>query len=99
LGTSADKLHFTLFSRDRHRLDICEANTNTGEVHVLIEERLNTYIESKPLHILTNGQELIHWSERDGWGHFYLFDGAGKLKNQITSGEFVTDSIVGVNGA
>ena len=69
----------------------------TGEVRVLIEERLNTYIENKPLRIVNNGQDLIHWSERDGWGHYYLYDGNGNLKNQITSGEFVTDSIVGVD--
>jgi len=98
LSNGSDKFYFTRFSRDRHRLDICEANAMTGEVRVLIEERLNTYIETKPLRIANNGQDLIHWSERDGWGHYYLYDGvAGKLKNQITSGEFVTDSVVGIN--
>ena len=56
----------------------------------LIEERLNTYIESKPLRLVNNGAELIFWSERDGWGHFYLYDAAtGALKNRITEGEFV----------
>jgi Prolyl oligopeptidase family/Dipeptidyl peptidase IV (DPP IV) N-terminal region len=76
-----------------HRVDICVADTATGEVKTLIEERLNTYIEIKPLWLVNNGQELIHWSERDGWGHYYLFDGGGALKNQITSGEFYCDSI------
>ena len=74
-----------------HRLDVCVADATTGEVKPIIEERLNTYIESKPLRLAGNGSELIFWSERDGWGHFYLYDAAtGALKNRITEGEFVT---------
>ena len=97
LSNNSERFYFTRFSRDRRRLDICEANANSGEVRVLVEERLNTYIENKPLRIINNGQELIHWSERDGWGHYYLYDANGNLKNQITSGEYVTDTIVGVD--
>lgn len=48
------------------------------EVKGIIEERLNTYVDTQPLWTLGNGQEFIHWSERDGWGHYYLFDAAGK---------------------
>lgn len=80
-----------------HRVDVCVADTATGEVKTLIEERLNTYIEFKPLYLIDNGKELVHWSERDGWGHYYLFDENGKLKNQITSGEFYADSIESID--
>jgi dipeptidyl-peptidase-4 len=93
VGESAATLYFWRTSRDLHRIDVCSANTETGEVKPIIEERLNTYVETQPLWTLGNGQELIHWSERDGWGHYYLFDAAGKLKNQITTGEFVTGPI------
>jgi dipeptidyl-peptidase-4 len=97
ISDTSDKLYFSRLSRDMHRLDVCVANTETGEVKTLIEERLNTYIESKPLRLINNGQELVFWSERDGWGHYYLFDADGKLKNQITSGEYVCDSIEGID--
>jgi dipeptidyl aminopeptidase/acylaminoacyl peptidase len=93
LSDTSDKLYFSRTSRDMHRVDICVADAATGEVKTLIEERLNTYVETKPLWLVNNGQELIHWSERDGWGHYYLFDGGGALKNQITSGEFYCDEI------
>ena len=87
LSDAPDKLYFTRLSRDLHRLDVCVADTATGEVKPLIEERLNTYIESKPLRLVNGGAELIFWSERDGWGHFYLYDAAtGALKNRITEG-------------
>ena len=93
LSETSDKLYFLRSSRDLHRVDVCVADTATGEVKTVIEERLNTYIETQPLWTLGNGQEFIHWSERDGWGHYYLFGADGALKNQITSGEFVTGPI------
>lgn len=97
LSDTADKLYFNRTSRDMKRVDVCVADAATGEVKTLIEERLNTYIEFKPLFLINNGQELVHWSERDGWGHYYLFDANGTLKNQITSGEFYTDSIESID--
>jgi dipeptidyl-peptidase-4 len=98
LSDTSDKLYFTRLSRDQHRLDVAVANTATGEVKALIEERLNTYVESKPLRLATNGTELIFWSERDGWGHYYLYDAnTGVLKSRITEGEFVTTGIEAVD--
>ena len=93
LADGSDKLYFERQSRDLHKLDICIANPETGEVTTLIEDRMNTYIETKPLRLLNNGEEMLYWSERDGWGHWYLYDGKGALKNQVTSGEFVTEAI------
>jgi dipeptidyl aminopeptidase/acylaminoacyl peptidase len=97
LSDTGDKLYFNRTSRDMHRVDVCVADTTTGEVKTLIEERLNTYIEFKPLWLINNGQELVHWSERDGWGHYYLFDANGAVKNQITSGEFYADSVESID--
>lgn len=93
LASGSSKLYFNRTSRDLKRIDVCVADTATGEVKTLIEERLNTYVEVKPLRLIAGGSELVHWSERDGWGHYYLFDGDGKLKNQITSGEYYADTI------
>ena len=98
LSDSPRKLYFTRVSRDQHRLDVVVADTTTGEARTLVEERLNTYVESKPLRLATNGTELVFWSERDGWGHFYLYDAeTGALKNRITEGEFVTTGIDGID--
>jgi len=94
---TSDKLYFTRSSRDLHKFDLCVADTTTGEVKTLIEERLNVYIETRPVRLINGGQELVWWSERDGWAHYYLYDGNGTLKRQITSGEFVSDDIVSVD--
>lgn len=97
LSDSSDKLFYTRSSRDLHRIDVCVADTATGTSKALIEERSNVYLDTQPLRQVGNGQELIWWSERDGWGHYYLYDSAGHLKNQITSGEYMTGPILSVD--
>ena len=80
----AEKLYFVRTSRDLHSIDICSVNTETGEVKTLVEERLNTYVEIIDPWFINNESEFIHWSERDGWAHFYLYDISGKLIKQLT---------------
>ena len=94
ISESPDKLYFSRQSRDQKRIDICVADIPTGEIKVLIEERLNTYVESRRIGFVNQGQELIQWSERDGWAHFYLYDGGGTLKKKLTSGPFHCENIV-----
>ncbi len=96
LGTD-NKLYFSRTSRDLKRIDVCEVDIKTGTVKPLIEERMNTYVEIKRLGLVNAGEELIQWSERDGWAHFYLYDGKGNLKNQITSGAYHCEDIVGID--
>jgi dipeptidyl aminopeptidase/acylaminoacyl peptidase len=100
LGDSATTMYVTRQSRDLHKFDICIADTTTGEVKPIVEERLNTYIETKPPRLVNTGADLIFWSERDGWGHLYLYDArTGALKARLTEGEFVVTSIDGVDDA
>lgn len=89
----SDKLYFTRLSRDMHRLDLCVADTATGEVKPVIQERMNVYIESKPVKVIDNGAALVWWSERDGWGHYYLYGADGTLKNQVDKGEYVAEDL------
>lgn len=96
LGTN-DKFYFTRTSRDLKRIDVCSADINAGTVTTLIQERLNTYVELRRLGLVNAGKELIEWNESDGWGHFYLYDENGKLKNQITKGSFHCEDIVGID--
>ena len=97
LSPTSDKIYFNRTSRDLKRIDVVEADTTTGEPRIAVQERSNTYIELQPLRVLNGGKQLIHWSERDGWGHYYLQDASGKTIRQITSGEFVCTGIVAVD--
>lgn len=98
LGTNS-KFYFNRTSRDQKRIDVCIVDVATGTVKALVEERFNTYIESNPIRLVNDGKELIQWSERDGWGHFYLYDENGKLKNQITTGAYHCEDVIGIDEA
>ena len=98
LGTN-DKFYFTRTSRDLKKVDVCVADVATGTVKALIEERFNTYIETRRLGLINEGKEFIQWSERDGYAHFYLYDENGKLKNQITSGTYHVENILAIDDA
>jgi dipeptidyl aminopeptidase/acylaminoacyl peptidase len=93
------KIYFNTISRDRKKLDICVADINTGEVKVLIKERFNTYIETRPLVLFNNETEMLHWAERDGWAHFYLYDSEGNLKRQVTNGSYHVNNFVNLDEA
>ena len=96
LGTN-DKFYLTRTSRDLKKVDVLLASVASADIKPLIEERMNTYVETRKLGLVNAGKELVEWSERDGWGHFYLYDENGKLKNQITSGAFHCEDIVGID--
>lgn len=91
------KIYFSSTSRDRKKVTVNVADINTGDVKTLITEELNTYVEAKDIVLFNNEKEIIQWSERDGWAHFYLYDADGNLKNQITSGSYHSNNFVGVN--
>ncbi len=82
------EFYFALTSRDLKRVDVLRWNLKTNQKEVLIEERSNTYIDFEKPELV--GTDLIWWSERDGWGHFYLYGKDGTFKRQLTSGPYHT---------
>jgi dipeptidyl aminopeptidase/acylaminoacyl peptidase len=92
-----ENFYVSRVSRDLKKVDFCLANVNVDTVKTLVEERLNTYVETRSVRTVNNGKEFIWWSERTGWAHLYLYDGDGKLKNAITSGEYHVEDVVAVD--
>lgn len=82
---------------------VLEVSATTGAVRPLVEERSNTFIDYSGKHYrfdLADGKEMIWASERDGWNHLYLVDGVtGKVKKQLTKGEWVVRNVVNVDTA
>jgi len=97
MSGSSDRVYFYRSSRDLHKIDLCMVPADSGKVQVLAEERLNTYVEVQDPWFINNETEFIHWSERDGWGHYYLYDTKGNVKNQITSGPWHCSGILKVD--
>ncbi|MDE5956419.1 MAG: prolyl oligopeptidase family serine peptidase, partial [Bacteroidales bacterium] len=63
----------------------------------VISERMNTYVESRPLKLIRGGSQLLHWSERNGWANLYLYDSEGNLIRPVVEGAFHVEDILGVN--
>jgi len=101
---SADGLHlaFVSTSRDHKHEALHLADAATGAVRDIYDETAATQFESglgrANWKYLPASNEFIWYSERDGWGHLYLYDlTTGKLKNQITSGDWVVTQLLHVD--
>jgi len=94
----SDKLRFVRRDRLQRNLEFCEIELPTSKITPLVTETIeNAYIESQNVRYLKPGGDFIWWSERTGWGHLYLYDDNGKLKNVITSGPYRANNIVDVD--
>ena len=100
---SADSrtVYVVLTDRWALTLKLFAVDAATGKSRLLIEEHGDTELETVPgrdgvpaVQVIRNGRSAIWFSERDGWGHLYLYDldsrGAAR---QITRGEWTVRSI------
>lgn len=93
-----NRFFLTRSSRDLYRIDLCSYTIGQDSIVPVIKERMNTYQETRPIHILDGGKQIIQWSERDGWAHLYLYDDQGNLKNRITEGPWHVEEVLKVDG-
>ncbi|MEP6832480.1 MAG: DPP IV N-terminal domain-containing protein [Gemmatimonas sp.] len=110
----ADSRAFTFeYNQRGHQVyRVIEVNANTGDARALISDEPKTFFSYRPAadalsepgskyrRDMNDGREIIWMSERDGWKQLYLYDGVtGKVKNQITRGEFAVRNIQAVDTA
>jgi dipeptidyl-peptidase-4 len=92
---------FVSTSRDHKVENLRIADAGTGDVRDVMEEKTDTQFESgqgeTSWRYLPASNEFIWFSEKDGWGHLYLYGTDGKLKNQITKGQFAVWRISNVD--
>ncbi len=93
---------FVSSSRDHKQAWVRVADARTGAVRTVLEEHAATQVGEVGIaqnwRLLPRSNELIWWSERDGWVHLYLYDlTTGRLKNRITSSDGNVESIVYVD--
>ncbi|GAC1314456.1 MAG: S9 family peptidase [Mucilaginibacter sp.] len=97
-----NQLAFISTSRDHKNEKVRIADANTGAVKEIFEETVPTQYESgwggANWKYLAKTNEIIWFSERDNWGHLYLYDAqTGKVKNIITKGDWVVTKVVDVD--
>ena len=95
VSKDSERIYFERTNRAYNEKELCVINVLTGEVKVLIHEVDKPFMDFKMVSVsfLNDGKDIVYRSERSGWGHYYLYDGEGNLKNEITSGDWVAGPI------
>ncbi|MER6948424.1 DPP IV N-terminal domain-containing protein [Nonomuraea sp. NPDC000554] len=94
-------------SRDVRTLQLRRLDPETGEVTTVLTETGDTRVEpaqqlgqAPMVRVLSSGEEVLWYSQRDGWGHLYLYDTrSGRLRAQVTSGQWAVQEILHVDEA
>ncbi|MEX2344165.1 MAG: DPP IV N-terminal domain-containing protein [Balneolaceae bacterium] len=97
-SSDSNTLAFVSVSRDHQDAHLQTADPETGEVRSVLLEETDTFFESGigsvSWRVLHDSNEVVWFSQRDNWGHLYLFDlQSGELKHQITEGEWTVREI------
>ena len=90
------ELFYQVLDRGQDDLKILSADPETGKNKLVYEEKQPTWVEFfEDVKILKNNKGFILRSDKDGHRHLYLYDMNGKLKKQLTKGEWnVTDVVL-----
>ncbi len=99
------RIYFVDYNRGETEFRLRVADAGTGATRTVLVERGDSFVELNPwsgnqpnVRFLDDGAEIIWWSERDGWGHLYLYDGiTGAVKRQLTGGAWQVRDIIHVD--
>ena len=98
----SDKLYISGLARASKATYLVEVNAASGAGALIARDTGKTYVEiSSPRdpeswYVLKSG-ETVWWSERDGYGHLWLLNHDGSVKNQITSGPWQVGAVMHVD--
>jgi len=89
-----------VISSNRHQSEVKVnlVNATTGKSETVHTEKSDTYIEMPfEVHFTEDQKYFIILSEKSGYRHLYLHSKDGKLKNQITKGDWPVTAYYGIN--
>jgi len=92
--------HLRMVRRDRtqRHMELIDVDMASHAVSPLLREDVEkNSSERQNVRYVKTGGDFIWWSERTGWGHYYLYDNGGRLKRPLTSGAWRAERIVDVD--
>ena len=96
--TGSNKLRVVRRDRPQRQLELVEIDLSSGATKTLLTETVvNANLESQAPRYVKGGGDMIWWSERAGWGHYYLYDHNGTYKRPLTSGTWRADQIAQID--
>ena len=91
----ANVLSAQVLNRHQDNLDLLFIDGNTGAEKVVLNEKDKAYVDITDNLTFLKDNSFIWTSEKDGFNHIYLYDKTGKLKNQITKGNWEVTNYYG----
>ncbi|HSD08581.1 S9 family peptidase [Flavobacterium sp.] len=93
----ANVLSAKVLNRHQDNLDLLFVDGTTGATKVILNEKDKAYIDFVDTDNLTflKDNSFIWTSEKDGFNHIYVYDKTGKLKSQVTKGNWEVTSYYG----
>ena len=91
----ANVLSAQVLNRHQNNLDLLFVDGNSGVAKVVLNEKDNAYVDVTDNLTFLKDNSFIWTSEKDGFNHIYLYDKNGKLKNQVTKGNWEVTSYYG----
>jgi dipeptidyl-peptidase 4 len=97
--SASDVLCILRMNRHQNKLEYLLADTKTGATNVILTEEDKYYVdvEREQLTFLDDGKHFLNVSERDGFNHIYLYTLDGRIKNQITKGNWEVTQVYGLD--
>lgn len=85
-------------NRHQNKVDLLNVDTKSGTVSKLFSETDNAWIDTDNLTMEFLDDNSFLWaSERDGFRHLYWYDKTGKLKKQVSKGNWEITDYYGYN--
>jgi len=93
----ANVLSAQVLNRHQDNLDLLFIDGTTGVAKVVLNEKDNAYVDVTDNLTFLKDNSFIWTSEKDGYNHIYWYDKTGKLKNQITKGNWEVTAYYGLD--
>lgn len=93
----ANVLCAQVLNRHQDNLDLLFIDGTSGTPKVILNEKDNAYVDVTDNLTFLKDNSFIWTSEKEGYNHVYLYDKTGKLKNQITKGNWEVTAYYGLD--
>jgi dipeptidyl-peptidase-4 len=91
----ANVLSAQVLNRHQDNLDLLFIDGTTANAKVILNEKDKAYVDVTDNLTFLQDNSFIWTSEKDGFNHIYVYDKTGKLKNQVTKGNWEVTSYYG----
>ncbi|HUH51208.1 MAG TPA: S9 family peptidase [Flavobacterium sp.] len=92
-----EQLSVQVINRHQNHLDLHLVNAKDASTKIILTEKDDSYVDVTDDLTFLEDNSFIWTSEKDGYNHIYHYNANGKLKNQVTKGNWEVTKYYGYN--